>query len=87
MTRLTAAQICTKYIEEDETAPIILVVVTLAAALSLVAIVEPLATMRQVTGAERAAHFALAADHPGQLLDPGAHDVHDALCRHVLQRG
>ena len=61
MTRLTAGQICTKYIEEDETAPIILVIVTLAAALSLVAIVEPLATMKQVTGAERAAHFALAA--------------------------
>jgi uncharacterized membrane protein len=61
MTRLTAGQICTKYIEEDETAPIILVIVTLAAALSLVAIVEPLATMKQVTGAQRAAHFALAA--------------------------
>jgi uncharacterized membrane protein len=61
MTRLTAAQICTRYIEEDETAPIILIIVTIAAAFSLVAIVEPLATMRQVTGAERAAHFALAA--------------------------
>src|SRR6202166_3529917 len=61
MTRLTAEQICTRYIEEDETAPIILIVVTLAAALSLVAIVEPLATMRQVTGTERTAHFALAA--------------------------
>jgi len=61
MTRLTAEQICTRYIEEDETAPIILIVVTIAAALSLVAIVEPLATMRQVTGTQRAAHFALAA--------------------------
>ncbi len=61
MTRLTAEQICTKYIEEDESAPIILVVVILAALLSLVAIVEPLATMRHVTGAARAAHFALAA--------------------------
>lgn len=61
MTRLSAAQICTKYIEEDETAPIILIVVTIAALFSLVAIVEPLATMRQVTGTERTAHFALAA--------------------------
>jgi uncharacterized membrane protein len=61
MTRLTAAQICSKYIEEDASAPIILVVVTLAAMLSLVAIVEPLATVKQVTGSVRAAHFALAA--------------------------
>jgi uncharacterized membrane protein len=61
MTRLSAAQICSKYIEEDASAPIILVVVTLAAMLSLVAIVEPLATIKHVTGAVRAAHFALAA--------------------------
>jgi uncharacterized membrane protein len=61
MTRLTAGQICTRYIEEDETAPIILIIVTVAAAFSLIAIIEPLATMRQVAGAERAAHFALAA--------------------------
>jgi len=61
MTRLTAAQICTKYIEEDETAPFILIVVIIAAVASLFAIVEPLATLKQVSGAERAAHFALAA--------------------------
>jgi uncharacterized membrane protein len=61
MTRLTAAQICSKFIEEDASAPIILVVVTLAAMLSLVAIVEPLATIKQVTGSVRAAHFTLAA--------------------------
>jgi len=60
MTGLTAEQICTRYIEEDESAPIILVVVIVAALLSLVAIVEPLATIKQVTGAERNAHFALA---------------------------
>jgi uncharacterized membrane protein len=60
-TRLTAEQICTKYIEEDETAPIILVVVTIAALLSLVAIVEPLATIKQVSGAVRSAHFVLAS--------------------------
>lgn len=61
MTHLSAEQICSRYIEEDETAPFILVVVVLAALLSLVAIVEPLASIKQVTGAARIAHFALAA--------------------------
>jgi uncharacterized membrane protein len=61
MTRLTAAQICTKYIEEDESAAFILILVTIAAVASLFAIVEPLATIKQVSGAERTAHFALAA--------------------------
>jgi uncharacterized membrane protein len=61
MRRLTAAQICTKYIEEDETAPFILFVVVIAAVASLFAIVEPLATIKQVSGSVRAAHFALAA--------------------------
>ena len=61
MSGLTAKQICSRYIEEDESAPIILVVVTFAALLSLVAIVQPLATIKQVAGAERIAHFALAA--------------------------
>jgi uncharacterized membrane protein len=61
MRRLTAEQICTRYIEEDETAPIIVAVVTIAAMFSLGAIVEPLATLKQVTGSERAGHFALAA--------------------------
>jgi uncharacterized membrane protein len=61
MSRLSAAQICTKYIEEDETAPFILIVVIVAAVASLFAIVEPLATIKQVSGTERTAHFALAA--------------------------
>jgi uncharacterized membrane protein len=61
MTHLTAEQICTKYIEEDESAPIILAVVIIAAVASLFAIVEPLATIKQVSGSVRAAHFALAA--------------------------
>jgi uncharacterized membrane protein len=61
MTRLTAAQICTKYIEEDETAPFILLVVIIAAVASLFAIIEPLATIKQVSGSVRAAHFSLAA--------------------------
>jgi uncharacterized membrane protein len=61
MTRLSAAQICTKYIEEDETGPFILAVVIIAAAASLVAIIEPLGTIKQVSGSTRTAHFALAA--------------------------
>ncbi len=61
MTRLTAAQICTKYIEEDATAAFILIVVVIAAVASLFAIIEPLATIKQVSGSVRAAHFALAA--------------------------
>ena len=61
MTRLTAIQICSRYIEEDQSGPVILVVVTVAALLSLVAIVEPLATLKQTAGAERIAHFTLAA--------------------------
>ena len=61
MTRLTAEQICSKYVEEDESAPVIVAVVTIAALLSLFAIVEPLATIKHVTGPERIARFALAA--------------------------
>jgi uncharacterized membrane protein len=61
MTRLSAAQICTRYIEEDESAPFILAVVIIAAVASLFAILEPLATIKQVSGSVRAAHFALAA--------------------------
>lgn len=61
MSRLTASQICTKYVEEDESAPFILTVVVVAAMLSLVAIIEPLANIRSVSGAHRVGHFALAA--------------------------
>lgn len=61
MTRQTAEQICTQYVEEEESAPVILVVVTLAALISLFAIVEPLATVKQVAGTERVAHWVLAA--------------------------
>jgi uncharacterized membrane protein len=60
MTSLTAEQIRSRYVEEDSSAHFILVLVTLAALSSLIAIVEPLATIRHVAGAERIAHFALA---------------------------
>lgn len=61
MTGLSAERICSRYIDEDESAPFIVVVVVAAALLSVVAIVEPLATLKQVTGTERLAHTALAA--------------------------
>lgn len=61
MTGLSPELICSKYIEEDESAPFILGVVVVAALLSVAAIVEPLATLRHVTGNERIAHTALAA--------------------------
>jgi uncharacterized membrane protein len=61
MTRLSAERICTQYIEEDASARVILIVVVIAALLSVAAIVEPLATLKQVSGTERIAHTALAA--------------------------
>ncbi len=61
MAGLTAERICTQYVEEDESARFILTVVVVAALLSVVAIVEPLATLKQTVGMERAAHIALAA--------------------------
>jgi uncharacterized membrane protein len=61
MRGLTSEQICSRYIEEDESAPVILVVVVIAALLSLVAIVEPLAMLRHMDGSDRTWHFVLAA--------------------------
>jgi uncharacterized membrane protein len=61
MSKLTAEQICSRYIEEDASGPVILIVVTIAAILSLIAIVEPLATLKDVHGTERLWHFVLAA--------------------------
>jgi uncharacterized membrane protein len=61
MSGLTANQICRRYTEEDATGPVILVTVIAAAVLTLAAIVALLATIKQVAGAERAAHFVLAA--------------------------
>jgi len=61
MTGLSAERICTRYIEEDESARFILIVVVVAALLSVIAIVEPLATLKQMAGARRNAHLALAA--------------------------
>lgn len=61
MRNLTPAQICSHYMDEDPSAPIILAVAVAAALLSLLAIVEPLATLRQVGHGQRVWRFALAA--------------------------
>ena len=61
MSGCSAEQIYMKYKEDDETAVLILVVVTCAALLSLVAIIALLSTVRQVAGFERAMHVSLAA--------------------------
>jgi uncharacterized membrane protein len=61
MANLSAKQICSRYVEEDTSAPFILIIITAAALLSLIAIVEPLATLRHADGNERIWHFTLAA--------------------------
>jgi uncharacterized membrane protein len=61
MTSLNAEQICLRYGEEDESAPVVLVIVTAAAMLSLVAIVAILATLKQHSGMARVAHIFLTA--------------------------
>lgn len=57
----TADQICSHYTDEDPSGPVILVAVTAAALLSLLAVVEPLATLKQVGHIERVWRFAIAA--------------------------
>ena len=61
MRRFTPAQICSHYIDEDPSGAVILVAVTAAALLSLLAIVQPLAMLRHLAYAQRIWSFALAA--------------------------
>ncbi len=61
MRHLTPEQISSHYNEEDPSAPVIMVITTAAALLSLLAIIEPLATLRHVAHGQRIWHFALAA--------------------------
>jgi uncharacterized membrane protein len=61
MPRLTADEICDQFVEEDETAPFLLVGCVVAALLSQVAIVALLSTLNDTSGIERAAHVVLAA--------------------------
>ena len=61
MSRLTAEQIQSRYMDEDPSGPVILVIVIVAALLSVLAIVEPLATLNQVPHSIRIWRVALAA--------------------------
>ena len=61
MPGLSSKQMYDKYVEEDPTAPLLLVGVIVAAVLSLVAIVALLSSIRQLTGSDRTWHFTLSA--------------------------
>jgi uncharacterized membrane protein len=61
MRRLTPSEICSRYIDEDPSAPVILAAITAAALLSLVAIIEPLVTLRHAAYDQRVRGFVLAA--------------------------
>ena len=61
MRRFTPQEICSHYIEEDPSGPVILVAITAAALLSLIAIIQPLVTLRHAAYDQRVWGFALAA--------------------------
>ncbi len=61
MRRLTVEEIRSRYVEEDPSGPVILVMVTVAALLSVLAIVQPLATLPHVPQPERVWRVVLAA--------------------------
>jgi uncharacterized membrane protein len=61
MMGLSAEQLHSKYADEDESAPFILLAVTIAAIFSLVAIIDPLAQIKTTHGATRIGHLVLAA--------------------------
>lgn len=61
MSRLTAKQMQSRYMEEDPSGPVILVIVVVAALLSVLAIVEPLATLHHVPHSIRVWRVSLAA--------------------------
>lgn len=61
MSRLSAEQIRSRYMEEDPSGPVILVMVIAAALLSVLAIVVPLATLAHAAAGERVWRVALAA--------------------------
>lgn len=60
MMHMTPEQISAHYIEEDPSAPLILIVATAAALLSVVAIIEPMATLRHGGHGGELIRFALA---------------------------
>jgi uncharacterized membrane protein len=60
VTRANSEQLETRYREDDPTAPVILVVVIIAAILSVGAIVAFLTTLKQVEASQKLAHIVLA---------------------------
>ena len=61
MTRLNATQLTEKYKEEDETAPVIMIISILGAILAVASVVAFLSTLNQVSGGEKSLHISLAA--------------------------
>ncbi len=60
MRKLDAKALRAKYMEEDPTGPVILLVTVLGALLSVLGIIALLSTAKQVPAGERAGHFVLA---------------------------
>jgi uncharacterized membrane protein len=60
MISLSAEQICSRFVEEDESAPVILLFVVIAALLSLAAIVALLSSVKQLPEYRRILHLGLA---------------------------
>lgn len=80
MNRLDAKQLRARYEEEDPTAPVILLVVVIAALLSVIAIVALLSTIKQTGAAQGTAHILLASLTIAQswLLVPTMFTLHYA---------
>jgi uncharacterized membrane protein len=60
MRKLDAKALRAKYVEEDPTGPVILLVTVVGALLSILGIIALLSTAKQVPAGERAGHFILA---------------------------
>jgi uncharacterized membrane protein len=79
-TGLTAAQLCKRYREDDPSAPVILLLVVVAAILSVAGIVAFLPTLKSVPQSEKVAHVLLATltIFDSWLLVPTIFTVHYA---------
>jgi uncharacterized membrane protein len=77
---LSAAQLCTRYREDDPSAPVILLLVVVAAILSIAGIVAYLPTLKSVASSEKVAHVLLATltIFDSWLLVPTIFTVHYA---------
>jgi len=61
MRSLSAPEISAHYVEDDPSGPVLLIIVTAAALLSLIATIDLLATLRHVPQVQRVWHFLLVA--------------------------